>query len=530
MKRFLVLASSAPSEPDTPSLGAACVASAVKSSPGLREKVEVAVLQARPGEDSASFAHRAAALSPDILGLSLFVWNRSLLGGAARALRAELGKIPVIAGGPEAGGDPESVIADGTADCVIRGEGEDGVVTALEGILRGESPSSVIEGGTPRPASPLLDGNYAPEPGGRTYWETARGCPFSCAYCYEGRGGKGVRPFDHARLEAELDVLRESGAEEVIVLDPTFNADRKRCLRVLGLIAERGAGMRFGFEVRAEFMDQSLCAAFAKIPCWLQVGLQSADPDVTAALDRPFDPEAFARGARLMDKNGLAYGMDLIYGLPGDTLSGFKRSLDYALRLSPNHLDVFRLSVLPGTVLASRAAGLGLRHLGEPPYEVLSAPGFPEADIETAASIARAADLFYTKGRAVAWFLPVVESLDTGPSEFLESVRSAMKGGHPGPDAEPLEILEFQEACLEGIYRARGKENSLEAAKGLARLHAAYGMAVAEGMETGLEISYDPDELLREGPKGLASYAASRKPSLRTVVVGPDGEGGARID
>jgi hypothetical protein len=124
----------------------------------------------------------------------------------------------------------------------------------------------------------------------------------------------------------------------------------------------------------------------------------------------------------------------------------------------------------------------------------------------------------------------VTESLSIEPAEFLDSVRSAMKAGHPGLDAEPLEILEFQEACLEGIYRTRGKSKTLEAAKGLARLHAAYAMAVAEGMETALEISYDPDELLRDGPKGLAAYAAARKPSLRTVTVGPDGEGGARID
>jgi radical SAM superfamily enzyme YgiQ (UPF0313 family) len=386
MKRFLILASSAPSEPGARCLGAACIASAISSNPGLKERIDVSVLEALPGEDSASLACRAAGLRPDVLGLSLFVWNRSLLAGAVRALRAKLGNIPVISGGPEASGDPDAVIAQGIADCVVRGEGEDGAVAALGALLRGEALPPLIEGGTPQPASPLLDGSYAPESGGRAYWETARGCPFSCAYCYEGRGGKGVRPFDRARLEAELEILRESGAEEIIVLDPTFNADKKRCLSVLGLIAERGGDMRFGFEVRAEFMDPSLCVAFSRIPCWLQVGLQSADPAVTAALDRPFDPAAFAQGARLMEKHGLAYGMDIIYGLPGDNLQGFKRSLDFALRLAPNHLDIFRLSVLPGTVLASRAEELGLRHLPEPPYDVTSAPGFGEADIEAAPS------------------------------------------------------------------------------------------------------------------------------------------------
>ncbi len=529
--RFLIIASPAPSEPDARSLGAACVASAVASDPALGSRVEATVIEASPGESAEELASRAAALRPDVLGLSVFVWNRALLAEAARRIRSSAGLRAVIAGGPEAGAAPAPFREAAGADCVVSGEGEEGTRAALSALLSGASLPRIIEGGACEPAAPWLDGRAAPSSGCRAYWETARGCPFSCAYCYEGRGGKGARPLPLERLERELDAIRESGAEEVVVLDPTFNADKRRALGLIRLIAEKGGDMRFGFEARAEFMDDAICDALAEIPCWTQLGLQSADEAVMAALDRPFDRAAFARGVKRMDRRGLVYGIDLMYGLPGDTLAGFGKSLDFALSLAPNHLDVFRLSVLPGTEIRERAEGLGIAYDRSPPYGVVSVPGFPARDVEAAGALASACDLFYTKGRAVAWFLPVASSLGMEPSALLGAVAAAMaRGPHPGLDADPLDILAFQEECLVLVHADRGKKASLEAAKGLARLHAAYAMAVAEGRETGLELSYDPDALLHEAPGGLAAFASSHKASLRTVVVGPDGQGGARID
>ncbi len=535
MKRFIILASSAHDGDDAPALGAACIAAAVRGKPALSERIQPLIISCLPGEGARELAARVLEAGPDIIGLSLYSWNRLRLMAAAEELkRARLG-LPVIAGGPEAGGRGEALLEGGPVDALIEGEGEAAIIGVLESFLdRGRIAEGIIKAevvdlaATP---SPWLSGMCAAPPGGRVHWEMARGCPFSCAYCYEGRGRVGVRRIGRPRLETELELFKAAGLAEICVLDPTFNADKKACLDTLHWLARDGGGIRFGFEIRAEFVDDAMAEAFAGLPCWLQIGLQSADPRVMAALGRPFDPQAFKRGTRALERAGLVYGMDLIYGLPGDSLRGFKTSLDFALRLGPNHLDIFRLALLPGTELAARAGSLGIKAMADPPYHVISTPGFCEADIREAEGLALATDLFYTKGRAVAWFLPAMDALGMKASTFLERVARRMRAeGNPGHDADPLDILAFQEDCVEATARTEGKAACLGALKGLIRLHAAYGMALAEGRETELELEYGADELLRQAPLGLARFCASHQPAPRIVLVGPDGEGDARIE
>ena len=131
------------------------------------------------------------------------------------------------------------------------------------------------------------------------------------------------------------------------------------------------------------------------------------------------DRKAFSRGIALLNEAGVVFGLDLIYGLPRDDLAGFSRSLDFALGLQPNHLDVFRLSVLPGTTLAEEAGAYGLVATEGPPHALVSSPGFPPAALARAALLARACDVFYSRGRAVSWFLQALRPLGARPAAFL---------------------------------------------------------------------------------------------------------------
>ena len=137
-------------------------------------------------------------------------------------------------------------------------------------------------------------------------------------------------------------------------------------------------------------------------------------------MNRPCDLKDFSRKIALLNDSGIVFGLDLMYGLPGDTLSTFRSSLDYAVGLYPNNLEIFRLAVLPGTDLADRAAELSLKHDPKPPYLVESTPKFPAQDLERAALLARACDVFYTQGRAVTWFLSMLHSVKLKPSQFFQ--------------------------------------------------------------------------------------------------------------
>jgi radical SAM superfamily enzyme YgiQ (UPF0313 family) len=116
----------------------------------------------------------------------------------------------------------------------------------------------------------------------------------------------------------------------------------------------------------------------------------------------------------------VSFGLDLIYGLPGDTLAGYRKSLDFALSLYPNNLDLFRLSVLPGTILFEKAAEYGLKTNGKAPYMMISTPDFSAADLAKAEKLSRGTEIFYNQGRAVAWFNQVLYPLKMRPSIFLD--------------------------------------------------------------------------------------------------------------
>jgi hypothetical protein len=225
---------------------------------------------------------------------------------------------------------------------------------------------------------------------------------------------------------------------------------------VLRLIRRTAPGIHFFFEIRSEFLDRELAQLFAAIKCTLQIGLQSAHDPVLRNIGRSFDRADFERKILLLHQAGASYGFDLIYGLPGDTLAGFQASLDFALGLMPNHLDIFRLSVLPGTRLRETAAGLGLCHQPDSPYQVLCAPGFSSADLDRAERLARACDLFYNQGRAVPWFALLVSALELTPAACFGRFADYLDG-HPAGDPVELQCGFVQEAFRNDPNPAQGR-------------------------------------------------------------------------
>jgi radical SAM superfamily enzyme YgiQ (UPF0313 family) len=176
----------------------------------------------------------------------------------------------------------------------------------------------------------------------------------------------------------------------------------------------------FHFEVRAEYLTRPQARCFSAIGATLQIGLQTANPKAAALVNRSFDRSLFAAKMRLLNEADVIFGLDLIYGLPGDTLADYKKSLDFAVSLSPNNIDMFRLSVLPSTALFDRADELGLVFDRRAPYSLISTRTFTQADLNAAERLSRAADVFYNQGRAVPWFTYCLYLLGMKASAFFE--------------------------------------------------------------------------------------------------------------
>ena len=419
---------------------------------------EVLLHNAYLGEDWEKKADEILAREPDLVGLSVYLWNRSsalCLIGHLKRLKPDL---PLVAGGPEVTAAPGTFLEESGISAVMEGEGEAMMAPLLKALenktvfpeipgLRTPSYTPVLSAVCPdleRLRSPILSGSLDLSENPGLLWELSRGCPFSCSFCFESKGSARVRGFSLERIRKELEMIAEAGIEQVFVLDPTFNVDKDRVLTLLEWIRELTPETYYYFEARSEFLDEETAEAFASIPCTLQIGLQSSSKDVLKNINRSFDPEEFAARMTLLGEAGVSFGLDLIYGLPGDSLGGFRESLNYSLNREPNHLDIFPLAVLPGTVLFDRKEEFGLVSDKGDPYLVRETPEFPAEDIEKAAALSRACDALYNEGRGISWFSRAVYDLDLTPAELLESWRA---------DESPLSFLErLYEKTKPGLF------------------------------------------------------------------------------
>ena len=551
-------------------LGAACVASSIKSrfknlevllfSPTMEDSeyfgksdIEKANIFA---EKLLAFAGVDAENSIKAVCLSVYVWNRLVLEKVGLSLMEK--GILVIAGGPEITANPDSFVG---ADFVVSGEGEAAVPLLLEKLEKSskfeKSDIGIFEKDFAEEAffvekskyhpeikkvfykkslageeltSPYLDGTLDLSKYEGALWELARGCPFKCSYCYESKGEKKVRLLPMERIEKELKLFAEKDVPQVFVLDPTYNANKERALSLLKMMAKITPNTFYYFEARAEFIDRQIAKAFTKLPCAVQFGLQSSDEEVLKKVNRSFNKTQFVKNINILNQEGVIFGFDLIYGLPGDNLAGFCNSIDFALNLMPNNLELFCLSVLPGTDLFDAAKGYGLVFQEEAPYHVIETPGFSKADMGSASKIAAACNVFYNKGRAVPWFTSLMKALQIKPSKFFKDFIAwyeSKKCNFTPKNGKKLSIEELSLACvshkeveklqldflrdfLDGGFssgkvdgktgvKSSGKTGKkqylLPTVENLIRFNGAISRVTADGTKEKLSLAFHPDDL-----------------------------------
>jgi hypothetical protein len=207
--------------------------------------------------------------------------------------------------------------------------------------------------------------------------ETIRGCIFKCKFCYYPKSYDDLYFVSEERIGANLEHARRRGATEVVLLDPTLN-QRPHFADFLRLLARENPARQFTYfgELRAEGITPEIArllseAGFDEV----EIGLQSIDPLAMELMDRHNNLRAFQRGARAMLDLGIKVKVDLIIGLPGDTVDSVRRGIEYVRNSGLyTQVQVFNLAILPGTSFRQEAAQLGLRYQDRPPYYVLETP------------------------------------------------------------------------------------------------------------------------------------------------------------
>jgi len=259
-------------------------------------------------DDPFKAAEQSAESEATHIGCSVYLWNRTWFDQFSKHLKTLAPSVTLFAGGTEVTANPHSFDLD-LYDFLTLGEGEQSTTLALSQMLEGNecqgqgilTKGKALSYAFPQDLSILdsvfLSGSAAAfvKPGSSILWEMTRGCPFSCAFCFESKGIRSVRHFTYERINEELEYLLANQVEEVFILDPTFNMDKKRTVQMLSLLVEKAQDIHFIFELRAELLDAQLADLFAKLNCSLQIGLQSSNTDVLQAINRRFDLAVFRK-------------------------------------------------------------------------------------------------------------------------------------------------------------------------------------------------------------------------------------------
>ncbi len=330
-------------------------------------------------------------------------------------------------------------------DYAAVGEGEQTFSELLEAMLSGEEGRRLIPGlwrqTEPRiplfrkpianlddVSSPYLYGILNAADERMLLLETIRGCVFKCKFCYYPKSYDSLYFVSEEKIKANLQHAREAEVTEVILLDPTLN-QRRDFDDFLRLLARENPDQRFTYfgELRSEGIKPETAkllraANFTEV----EIGLQSVDPATQDLMDRRNNMKAFERGVSALLDAGIRVKVDLIIGLPGDTMASVRRGFDY---LSSSKMftstQVFNLAILPGTAFRSEAEQLGLQFQPRPPYYVLETPTLQTSDLYEL--MADAQDVFKTE-----WDPFPDPKLDFDPSsECVECVRIDFDGESP---------------------------------------------------------------------------------------------------
>ncbi len=369
--------------------------------------------------------HRMMATSPDVLGLSLYIWNRDCAAKLIRRVKALNPGIIVIVGGPEASFSVEETFREMPIDYLLRGAGEESLPALLNALRFGGDPSAIpgccypTAGGlrivppapSPAPRSDLYDSEWQTALQGRmAYVETSRGCPFQCAFCLSGnKEAPDARTVQFMPTDEALSLLiriGKSGADTVKLIDRTFNCHKARTMALLkGLIDAKRAGeigeTCYHFEVAADLFDDETLDLLATAPAGLfqmEAGLQSFHGAALDACDRHTDMGRLTdRIRRILRPGNIHLHIDLIAGLPEEDFATFGESFDRAFALRPHQLQLGFLKFIHGSKL--RAEKWGARFAPDPPYEVLETPWIRYDELRRLHDAAEAVERIHNSGR-----------------------------------------------------------------------------------------------------------------------------------
>lgn len=357
---------------------------------------------------------------PDVLGLACYIWNRREVLQLARTLKTVLPDCKIILGGPEATYEAGTLLRDCPwIDYVVMGEGEETMLQLVRALQTEQAELAKLSGIAWRDGGRIVEGvaqvvadlDALPFPydaddferlnGKILYYETSRGCPYSCQYCLSS-ATQGVRFRSFANVRPELDEFLRRNVRQVKLVDRTFNAKPEHYQPIWRYLAAQETATLFHFEIAADILrpeDISLLAALPEGRFQLEIGVQSTNPETLRAIQRNNNWERLTANVTALRAAGNVHlHLDLIAGLPYEGYASFANSFNEVYALAPHMLQLGFLKMLPGSGIRRMAAEHDYRFLDIPPYEVLANRWIGYAELLRLKTVEDAVERFYNSG------------------------------------------------------------------------------------------------------------------------------------
>jgi len=411
---------------------------------------EIKVLELTINQDKPEILRCIYNEKPDIIAFSCYIFNISHILSVIQDLKKILPKAVIILGGPEVSYNAEDVLLrNSDVDYVVCSEGEERLKQLLTCIIRGESPDG-IDGIAYREkgevkynppinyikdldtiVSPYTDEMLKAAKNKIAYFESSRGCPFSCAYCLSGSSG-GVRRFSLNRVKSDLERLMLSDARQIKFVDRTFNCNPSRAREIIKFILNMSKSYKSGkasqknyhFEAAADLFDDETIELLSTAPAGLfqlEIGIQSFNEKALAASARKTNLERCKDNIKkLVSCGNMHIHLDLIAGLPYEDFKSFSQSFDKIYELSPHCIQLGFLKLLHGSALRNDASKYGYVFSEQPPYEVLSTPWLSYDDILVLKGVEAAVDVLYNTGRFFHSLTYIISKLESAFNFFLK--------------------------------------------------------------------------------------------------------------
>ena len=381
---------------------------------------------------------------PDIVAFSCYIWNIEYITALAKLIKTINGNIEILYGGPEVSYDGKEFLIRNVGEYLIQGEGEETYKEFIESKLINEESKQYNLTGILglyikkenkilyKGKRELMDMNNISFPYNKeddlsnkiVYYEGSRGCPFNCKYCLSSTE-HGVRFIELARAKRELQCLMDKGVTLVKFVDRTFNCNSKFAMGIWEFLINIKTNTTFHFEISADILKEEEISLLARAPkgrFQFEVGVQTTNDTILKNINRQVNFSSIKHKVLELKKlKNINQHLDLIAGLPGESLESLINSFNDVYSIAPNVIQLGFLKLLKGSSMREEADKWGMVYSPFPPYEVLKTKDITYEELILLKRIEEVLDKYYNSGKfstILKLFIPKFKS----PFEFYSKL------------------------------------------------------------------------------------------------------------